>query len=479
MSLRALKARLEALQPAGKLKAELFPQQLTFISDTAHRKAALCTRRAGKSHVAAIALILAAISKSNTVALYLALTRRSAKAIMWFKLKELDRIYKLGLTFSESELIVHFTNGSRIVLFGADLENLADRLRGDAYIRVVIDEAQSYGSHLQMLIDDVLEPATLDHRGDIVLIGTPGPSPIGTFFEATTNATSWSTHKWSLLDNPHLPHAAEWLTDLRASRGWTDENPTWRREYLGEWVQDESALVYRGFKRHRNVFKLLPAASWEYIIGMDLGWHDQTTFSVVAYSKHQPCAYVVRSFGRSELHISRIAEVLGSLVNEFSPIAIIADTGGLGKSICEELKSRYSLPIRAAEKTEKMTAIEAMNGDFIDGRILIHESCTDLMTQYEQLTWDEKRLHENPSMRNDLCDCSLYALRFSRHYWHCPKAPPLTCAELVAKQERDMLDSVIECQQQIIQEREENDPSGAFGLFKGATSVWGSSSEDW
>ncbi len=475
MTLSELRARIEALTPIGSLRASLFPQQATFITDAAHRKAALCTRRAGKSHVAAIALILAAFSRPNSVALYLALTRRSAKAIMWFKLKELDRTYKLGLTFSESELIVHCKNGARIVLFGADLENLADRLRGDAYIRVVIDEAQSYGAHLQMLIDDVLEPATLDHRGDIILIGTPGPSPIGVFFDATNSNKAWSTHKWSLLDNPHLPHAASWLEELKASRGWTDENPTWLREYCGQWVQDENALVYRGFKRHRNVYKLLPQSSWEYIIGMDLGWHDQTTFCVLAYSKHQPNAYVVRSFGRSELHISRIAEVLNSLVAESSPTAIVADTGGLGKSICEELKSRYSLPIRAAEKTEKLTAIEAMNGDFIDSRILVHESCTALMEQMETLTWDEKRLGENPSMRNDLIDSLLYSARFSRHYWHRPKAAPKTQAELVAEAERDMLTKVTQ------QHERDNDDffSGIGSNSHGTQETWGDSGEAW
>lgn len=475
MTLSSLHSRIAALTPRGKLLASLFPAQRRFLEDSAHLKAALCTRRAGKSHASAVALIDAAWSKPNTVALYLALTRRSAKAIMWHKLKELDRTHKLGLTFSESELIVSLPNNSRIVLFGADLENLADRLRGDAYVRVIIDEAQSYGSHLQMLIDDVLEPATLDHRGDIALIGTPGPSPCGTFYDATTTAPSWSRHSWSLIDNHHLPHAADWLVQLKTNRGWTDENPTWLREYQAQWVQDESALVYRGFKRRRNMYRELPMSSWQYIVGLDLGWHDQTAFSVIAYSKYQPNAHIIRSFGRSEMHISRTAEVLLSLQNEFAPAAIVADTGGLGKAICEELKMRYSLPIVAAEKTDKLTAIEALNGDFIDGRVLVHESCSDLINQYETLTWDEKRLHENPGQRNDLIDSALYPLRYSRHYWHRPKAAELTPAELVAKQERDMLEKVLE--QHDKEKQDEQHRAG--GSFESDAQIWGADTEEW
>jgi hypothetical protein len=281
------------------------------------------------------------------------------------------------------------------------------------------------------------------------------------------------------LDNTYLPHAGNWLENLKVSRGWTDENPTWRREYLGEWCQDESALVYRGFKRRRNLYSgALPSVPWNYIVGLDLGWHDQTAFSVIAYSKYSPNAHIVRAFGRSEMRISRVAEVLLSLQNEFSPSAIVADTGGLGKAICEELKARYSLPIVAAEKTEKLAAIEAINSDYIDGRILVHESCHDLIAQYETLTWDDKRLHENPSMRNDLCDATAYPLRYSRHYWHRPKDADLTPEQLAQKSERDMLERVLENQRNLIEERD-NDARGFEGITGSIEGPWSPAGEAW
>lgn len=443
MTLASLKAKLESLTPRGKLLASLLPAQRRFLEDKSHLKAALCTRRAGKSHSAAAILYMAASSKPNTVALYLALTRRSAKAIMWHKLKELDRAFGLEMKFSEADLIVTLTNGSRIVIFAADIENLSDRLRGDAYISVVIDEAQSYGTHLQYLIDDVLEPATLDHSGSISLIGTPGPIPAGVFFDATTTRTHYSTHRWSILDNSYLPHASNWIATLKKQRGWSDDNPTWRREYLGEWCQDPDALVYK-FLRSRNIYRDLPMHESEFthIIGLDYGWNDQTAFSIIAYSPKHPNAYVRECYGRSEMIPSRVAEELQRLIKRYQPERIVADTGGLGKSITEEMRLRYGLPIVAAEKTDKLSAIDAINGDFIDKRILVHESCLALMTQFEQLTWDDKQ-KENPTLPNDLCDATNYPLRWSRHYWG--KVPVVVT--LQDQLEREILDFAMPAKQ--------------------------------
>jgi hypothetical protein len=425
-------------------------------------------------------LIIAASQQPSTVALYLALTRRSAKAIMWHTLQKLNSQYKLNISFSESELIATLPNKSRIVLFGADMENLSDRLRGDAYCRVVIDEAQSFGAHLQSLIEDVLEPATLDYKGDITLIGTPGLVPTGVFYDATTTNTAWSRHHWSLLDNPHLPHAADWLVQLRAARGWSDENPTWCREYLGQWTTDASALVYRGFSKSRNLFSGdLPSSAWSFIIGLDLGWHDKTAFCVLAYSKYISNAYVVRAFGRSQMTISKIADTLLELQQQYNPQAIIADTGGLGKSIAEELKARYSLPVLAAEKTDKLAFIETINGDFIDGKVFVHESAHELIQELSTLGWDENRLHENSSQDNHAADSLLYALRFSRHYWAKPKQQKLEGAALAKQIERDMLAAVTNRQQQIIEDRENDDTTGIGSVFGSSEDSWSASSQNW
>ena len=52
-----------------------------------------------------------------------------------------------------------------------------------------------------------------------------------------------STHStWNIRDNEAKP--AQWANALatKRRRGWSDDHPTWRREYLGEWVADNSEL---------------------------------------------------------------------------------------------------------------------------------------------------------------------------------------------------------------------------------------------
>jgi hypothetical protein len=80
------------------------------------------------------------------------------------------------------------------------------------------------------------------------------------------------------------------------------------------------------------------------------------------------------------------------------------------------MRLRYELPMVAAEKTEKMTAIDMVNCDFIDNRLFIHESLRNVHMQYEALTWDDKH-KEDPLLPNDYADSILYAHRFCRHYW--------------------------------------------------------------
>ena len=73
-----------------------FPVQTAFISDPAKLKVALCTRRSGKSYGAGFYLYQQAYETPGASCLYIALTRDSAKKIMWKDvLKPINR--KLGL----------------------------------------------------------------------------------------------------------------------------------------------------------------------------------------------------------------------------------------------------------------------------------------------------------------------------------------------------------------------------------------------
>jgi hypothetical protein len=405
-------------RPLYKIKSLIthtFGPQRAFIEDSSKDKAALTTRRAGKSQAAATMLYLRALEVPNSIAIYIALTRSSAKSIMWPLLTELNAKFNIEASMQESSLSVVLPNGSRIMLVGADVSNFIERLRGSKYSIAIIDEAGSFRSHLQNLIDDILKPALLDHNGPMVLLGTPGVVPAGVFYDCTTKDTGYSVHRWTLYDNPHLPGAREYVDQLMKKRQWTDANPTYQREYCGQWVVDQDALVYR-FNREKNTFKALPAnETWIRVLSIDVGWHDKTAFTVAAYSHTNRKVFIEYCFGASEMVPSDIAAKIKQITERFSPVCIVMDTGGLGKSIAEEFIRRHQIPVKAAAKTDKLTWISLMNGDFVDGNLTIKDSLTELQDQLLTLTKGEDGMEE-PGLPNDLCDATLYAWRQCKHY---------------------------------------------------------------
>lgn len=422
--------------------AQLFDEQKAFAFDTSSFRAAICTRRAGKSELAARLLAHAAQKHPGSISLYIALTRDSAESILWPILVKMNEDYELGWTMLEGSLIVVTAEGSIIRLVGADMKNFINRLRGPKYAIAIIDEAQSFGSHLKELVDDVLEPALMDLQGPLCLFGTPGPTPFGYFFEVTEKRKhGFSLHKWSLLQNPFLPHAKDFIEKLLERKGWTHDNPTYRREWLGEWVLDVDALFYK-YLEGRNDFKELPQnIELTNVMAIDYGFNDETAFGIVTYSKDSPKTFIRHVEGHRGMIPTVIAGRIRQLMDTYKPTRIIADTGGLGKSITEEMKIRYGLPIFPADKREKLTNVHLMNGDFIDGNCLVHESLSRLTEQYKTLTRTDDGF-ETPGIPNDLCDVSLYGWKLARGYSFRPKEVLDDAAKLRREEEQMMAAAV-------------------------------------
>lgn len=401
---------------------ELHPKQAAFVSDQSKRKAALCSRRAGKTVGLCAWLLEGAYETEGELSAYFALTRMSAKRLMWKELHRFNHRYSLGLTFNETELVATLPNSSEIWVSGADKSRDIEKARGSKYKRVAIDEAGSFGAHLREFIDDVLEAALMDLDGGLALAGTPTAALSGAFFDFTTKDDSpFSVHRWTMLDNTFLPHAAEWLEKRRKERKWAEDNPVYLREYRGRWVRSEDSLVYR-FNRERNTYLFgLPAGhDWRFILGVDLGYDDPSAWVVLAFSPTSPNVYVVETFQESGLTLTDIADKTRGYCERYDFARIIFDQGGLGKLLVEELKRRHQLPIFAAEKTDKHAHIELMNDDFRCGRILAADGdpvCGD----WEILQWDEKRKKEDSRFNNHRPDAALYAWRESRHWTHKPK----------------------------------------------------------
>ncbi|MGH7889902.1 MAG: hypothetical protein ACRENF_05055, partial [Thermodesulfobacteriota bacterium] len=142
-----LKAFLKS-QSSDSVRDAEFPQQDAFVTDTSRFLAALCTRRAGKTNALAFRFVRTMRKYPGSTSRYIALTRDSAKEIMWPVLKELNDRLNLGATFLEGSLSMVLPNGARLRLFGADMRNFIRRLKGVKSPAIAIDEAQDFGLHI-------------------------------------------------------------------------------------------------------------------------------------------------------------------------------------------------------------------------------------------------------------------------------------------------------------------------------------------
>jgi hypothetical protein len=174
-------------------------------------------------------------------------------------------------------------------------------------------------------------------------------------------------------------------------------------------------------------------------MGIDLGFNDQAAFGIVAYHPNTPKVWVPHVEGESQMIPSEIAARVRQLIERFKPSKIVIDTGGLGKSIAEELIRRYGIPCIAATKTDKLAYVRLLNGEFVDGNMLIHESLKELKDQYLKLEKDENG-YEIDGQPNDLCDCILYAYREARGYaWQQMDPPAKNTAEKFQRKEKEWL----------------------------------------
>ena len=414
----------------------LHPAQTAFWEDKARFKVAICGRRAGKTNLAYRGLLQGMCANPNTIHAYVGVTRESAKRLAWNPLRRLAKQHGLQIQFNKVELIAYHVNGAELWILGADREEDMDKMRGAAYKRVVIDEAASYRAFIERMVNEVIEPALGDHRGDLWLMGTPGRTAAGYFYDASTQAPGFekfSVHKWTVEDNPYFLEPTEWLEDLRHRNGWGVDHPTYRREYLGEWCKDDSALVYK-FEKERNLIDALPDTpdAYNYVLAMDFGVVDPTAFVILAYHPHDPCVYVVESYKRADLGPSDVAEHIRLLQDRYARIkdsepltafeTIVGDTGGMGKAYAKELQSRHAIYVKPAEKREKLAYIDHMNGDLISGRIkLVTNPNEDLVREWQTLPWltrDGRKQEKYDERRYDdhLADACLYGWRDCRGF---------------------------------------------------------------
>jgi hypothetical protein len=488
-----------------------------------------CPRRAGKSFGATSLALWFGEKFPGSRILIISLTLKSTRENYWAGapggIFKQNHDYGLNLQFNHTDSVWIHENGSRGRLAGAETRADIEYLRGAAAEAdiAIVDEGKSFAPDLlRELVDDVLEPGLMTRDGVLVFAGTPGSIPIGPFYEATcefarvenpestdpndtiptciladeetaevysvfddeARRSMWRLHTWGIQDNTARPGQWKRALKIKSKNKWADDHPTWRREYLGIWVTDATDLVYAWLTCRANGKDVcwhpevtptnitgLPQdkGPWHLIMGLDIGYVDESAFVLAAYSDTVKELRHVYDYKKSEMVVEDfIAKVLDCIETYGLPEAIVADTGGGGaKMIIEEINQKYGLGIIPAEKKDKQAYIELQNSEFHSGRIKIIPG-TDLAHELGGLQWDLSRnsklilartgrLVEDPNCPNHLCDAFLYLYRYSHHFWSEAAAPgPVKGTEAWWKEQERLMEEEACRRKQALR----NDPFG-------------------
>ena len=180
----------------SSLDIELLDWQKDALQHDARFKVIAAGRRCGKSHLAAVSLILAALDGKPGKVFYVAPTQGIARDVMWFSLFDIagDLISWSNVNNLEMDIA-----GNLIYLKGS---NRPDSLRGVSLKHLVLDEAAFIKPDV---FNNILRPALSDRMGSCIFIGTPEGR--NWFYDLYEGAGEWEDYeRWHLTtyDNPFV-----------------------------------------------------------------------------------------------------------------------------------------------------------------------------------------------------------------------------------------------------------------------------------
>lgn len=456
-------------KPRFRLEDFLFKEQLDLAYDPAKFATAVCSVRAGKTIACAADLIYTALTKAGTVGLYITLARSSAKRIVWPGLHNINRNYQLGAIPNESDLSFRFPNGSLIYCSGASDSAEIEKFRGLSNVALAyLDESQAFRAHIKELVEEILIKRLYDTNGRLRMIGTPGPIPSGYFHDAS-QSPAWSHHAWTLHSNPWIQKksgktVAELIQQDCERKGVGLDDPSIQRECFGRWVLDSTSLLLE-YKRERNHYDSLPSGNFNYILGMDFGYEDADSFSVLGWTDQSPNTYLVEEVVTEKQTYEEMAAQVDALFKKYPFCKVMADPGGGGKKLIESLRPRYLIPMQTADKLGKMANYGLLNNALRTARFFAKshsrfaQDCNLLERDRDKST-PEKTVVKGHS---DAVDSCLYAFRESPAYGYT--APPALLRAGTPEWAQDQEDRMREALFRQIKEEQEalKDPMREYG----------------
>lgn len=189
-----------------------------------------------------------------------------------------------------------------------------------------------------------------------------------------------------------------------------------------------------GVGHERARLPLEPNSQWatsevctHFVLGIDLGFDDADALAVLGWTEDSPEVYLVEEWVGAKQSITALMGRVKAAYDKYQPLAVVADTGGLGKKIADEITTRTGVPIEAAEKERKLEHIELLNDAMRTARFFAPAD-SRFADDCMRVEWDRSK-PEKPKIserfHSDIADAVLYAWRRALAWTFVePKARP-------------------------------------------------------
>lgn len=404
------KTREDSSRGAGDSDEHLLKNMLTsaqaqIVTDKHRFRVVNCGRRFGKTTMAVEEMVACAVSADDKQVAYIAPTYQQARDIAWEMLKRKSLAAILTVNESRLEITLKTVKGgrSRLVLRGWES---VETLRGQRFDFIVIDEVASMRNFL-IGWQEVLRPTLTDTKGSALFISTPkGFNHFYDLFNMERDPERGQDYKsfhFTSYDNHFVP--PEEID--KARQEMTEDR--FAQEYLADFRKVEG-LVYKEFDRQKHIYvdEQLVLNPIETIAGVDFGTTNPAAVIKIVRD-YDNKFWVTKEWYQSGMTDAVVAELVAAEgFNKVYPdpesASAIKELRQRGVNIREVIKGKDSVKNGINKVRELLKA----------GRLMIHESCTNLIWEFETYIYPDKKdmrnLDENPIKENDH---ALDALRYA------------------------------------------------------------------
>lgn len=366
---------------------QFYDRQREVMQEINHRKRIMCltSRRTGKSTMAAGIVDLVSVKKESDIIYFNRTFANGIKQVFDNVIKYADSVDLKITEKKKSDGYIKFANGSSLQIFGNSNNAEADKARGYKARCVIIDEV-GHQRNLDYLLNEVIYPLMADYEDStLLLLGTPSRIPHHFSTKIWESDSSFRKYNWSMIENPYIPKAREFIEEICKAKGLSIESPFIQREYFGKIAPDTEAIIFkkRSYLDSDTISKIKSGEIkiTDIVIGVDYGFSDFNSMITLAYNRHEKTSFVIEESKFNRATVSEIIERVkkhhanakgileGLRINPEDHLKIYADTNE--ESITADLMVKHKLPAYNCYKYDKMFAIEMLADELRAGRMAI------------------------------------------------------------------------------------------------------------